>query len=154
MQICPMSSTNNMKRKKEYAKLLYTKQGVTVGKELAERVGTSAQTISKWINKEGWESLRACLVITKDEQLRRLYGQLIELNDYIEGREAGSRYASGNEADTIIKLTKAIKQLETETSIADATEVLTNFVIHIRQDDFETAKLVMDMGDAYIKSLM
>ncbi len=153
-QICPMSSTENMKRKKDYAKLLYTMQGVTVGKELAERVGVSAQTISKWINSDNWEHLRISLVITKESELRRYYAQIKELNDAIENRKEGNRYPTSNEADTISKLTKAVKELETETSVAEAVEVIKNFVMYIREQDFEKAKIVMDFGDAYIKSLM
>lgn len=149
-----MSSTENMKRKKDYAKLLYTMQGVTVGKELAERTGVSAQTISKWINSDNWEHLRISLVITKESELRRYYAQIRELNDAIEGREEGKRYPTSNEADTISKLTKAVKELETETSVAEAVEVIKNFVMHVREQDFEKAKTVMDLGDAYIKSLM
>jgi len=143
-----------MKRKKDLAKLLYTKEGVTVGKELSERTGVSAQTISKWINGEGWEHLRISLVITKESELRRYYAQIKELNDAIEGRETGRRYPSSTEADTISKLTKAVKELETQVSVAEAIEVMKNFVMHVRESDFEQAKAVMDLGDAYIKSLM
>ena len=154
VQFCPMSSTQTMKRKKDLAKLLYTKEGVTVGKELSERTGVSAQTISKWINGEGWEHLRISLVITKESELRRYYAQIKELNDAIEGRETGRRYPSSTEADTISKLTKAVKELETQVSVAEAIEVMKNFVMHVRESDFEQAKAVMDLGDAYIKSLM
>jgi transcriptional regulator with XRE-family HTH domain len=153
VQICPMSRTQTNQQKKEFAKLLYVKEGVTVQKELAERVGVSEQTISKWVNKENWQQFRASMIITKEEQLSRLYQQLTELNDYINNREPGKRFANTKEADTLSKLTSAIRQLETETSLADSIEVLKKFIIHIRQDDFVKAKEVTALADGFLKTL-
>jgi uncharacterized protein YjcR len=68
-----MSKQETIQRKKDYAKLLYTVQGVTVQKELAQRSGVSEQTISKWIRAEKWEQIRASIIITKEEELKRLY---------------------------------------------------------------------------------
>lgn len=113
-----------IQRKKEYAKLLFTTQGVTVQKELAERVGVSAVTMNKWVHEEGWESLRASVILTKENELHRFYMQVTELNDYIQLKEVGHRFANSKEADTLVKLSGAIRQLETDTSVADTIEVL------------------------------
>lgn len=149
-----MGNKESIERKKNYAKLLYTVEGVTVGKELAERVGVSAVTISKWINSEDWEHLRASVIITKESELRRLYMQITELNDTIFTRAKGERFASNKEADTLIKLTAAVKQLETDTSIAEAIEVVKKLINHIRQDDYKKAQEVTVLADAFIKSLL
>lgn len=149
-----MGKTESMQRKQDYAKLLFTVQGVTVGKELALRVGVSEVTISKWRNAEGWEQLRASVIITKEAELRRLYMQLTELNDYIFSREKGSRFASSKESDTLVKLSAAIKQLETDTSVAETMEVLKNFIIHVREDDFTKAQEITQLADVFIKSLI
>src|SRR5690606_37379620 len=141
-------------RKKEYAKLLYVAEGVTVQKELAERTGVSKQTINKWINSENWESLRASVIITKESELKRMYLQLTELNDTIMNREQGKRFANTKEADVLVKLSSAIKQLETDTSVADTIEVLKNFINHVRADDYGTAKSITALADVYIKSLV
>lgn len=149
-----MGKTESMQRKQDYAKLLFTVQGVTVGKELAQRVGVSEVTISKWRNAEGWEQLRASVIITKEAELRRLYMQLTELNDYIFSRDKGSRFASSKESDTLVKLSAAIKQLETDTSVAETMEVLKNFIIHVREDDFTKAQEITQLADVFIKSLI
>ena len=146
-----MGNKESIERKKNYAKLLYTVEGVTVGKELAERVGVSTVTISKWINSEDWEHLRASVIITKESELRRLY---MQLNDTIFTRPKGERFASNKEADTLIKLTAAVKQLETDTSIAEAIEVVKKLINHIRQDDYKKAQEVTVFADAFIKSLL
>lgn len=154
VQICCMARQETIQRKKDYAKLLYTVEGVTVQKELAQRAGISEQTISKWINKEKWEQIRASVIITKESELKRLYFQITELNDAIEGRDKGQRFASSKEADVLVKLTAAVRQLETDTSIADSIEVLKNFINQVRQDDYEMAKKITVLADGFIKSLV
>ena len=143
-----------MQRKYDHAKLLYTVEGVTVQKELAERVGTTPQTINKWIKDEAWENLRASVIITKDAELHRFYMQITELNDSIMNRPKGQRFANSKEADALVKLTGAVRQLETDTSVADTIEVLKNFINHIRQDDYEKAKEVTNLADVFIKSII
>ena len=154
MQFWGMARTEAMQRKFNHAKLLYTVEGVTVQKELAERVGTTPQTITKWIKEEAWENLRASVIITKDAELHRFYMQITELNDFIMNKPKGERFANSKEADALVKLTGAVRQLETDTSVADTIEVLKNFINHIRQDDYEKAKEVTNLADIYIKSII
>lgn len=154
MQFWGMARTESMQRKYDHAKLLYTVEGVTVQKELAERVGTTPQTINKWIKDEAWENLRASVIITKDAELHRFYMQITELNDSIMNRPKGQRFANSKEADALVKLTGAVRQLETDTSVADTIEVLKNFINHIRQDDYEKAKEVTNLADIFIKSII
>lgn len=142
--------------KKEYAKLLYTQMGITVQKELAIRVKVSAQTINKWVNEEEWEILRASMIMTKEAELRRLYRRLTYLNDTIENREKekDGKPITASEADAISKLSKAIADMEQETSIRDAMNVLKNFINFVKHDDYEKAKSITQAADPFIKSLM
>lgn len=149
-----MATKESIQRKKDYAKLLYTVNGVTVQKELAERVGVSKVTINKWVNEENWEALRASVIITKENELKRLYMQITELNDAIMQRPSGERFASSKEADILVKLTAAVRELETDTSVADTIEVLSNFVNYIREDDYHKAKDVTVLADLFIKSIL
>lgn len=149
-----MARTEAMQRKYDYAKLLYTVEGVTVQKELAERVGVSLQSINKWVKDEAWESYRASVILTKDSELSRLYAQVTELNDFILQKPKGQRFANSKEADTLGKLAAAIRQLETDTSVTDTIEVLKNFINHIREDDYEKAKEITNLADIFIKSIL
>jgi len=153
VQFCCMAK-QTIQQKKDYAKLLYTVEGVTVQKELAERVGVSKQSINRWVNEENWESLRASVIITKEQELKRLYMQLVELNDAIMEREKGFRFANSKEADVLVKLTAAVKQLETDTSVADTIEVLKNFINHVRQEDYVKAKEITALADIFIKTIV
>jgi transcriptional regulator with XRE-family HTH domain len=143
-----------IQQKKEHAKLLYTVEGVTVQKELAERTGVSKTTINKWVNEENWEALRASVIITKENELKRMYMQITELNDAIMSREKGERFSTSKEADVLVKLTAAVRQLESDTSVADTIEVMKNFINFVRQDNYETAKNITNLADVFIKSLL
>lgn len=129
-------STLTNSEKKEYAKLLFTRESLTQ-KEIAQRVGTSENTISNWVNAGKWETLRRSLMVTKDEQLSQLYRQLELLNIDIENAKG---YPDSAQADVISKLTKAISQLETETNIGQIMEVCKELISYIQQDDLELAK--------------
>lgn len=152
-----MTKAIDYTQKKDYAKLLYTIEGVTVQKELAERVGVSPQTINKWVNEDDklWDRLRQSIIITKESELRRLYMQIQELNDAIEDRPKGQRYSNSKEADVLVKLTAAVRQLETDTSIADVMEVLKKFLSFTRSlKDAEYLKELTALADNFIKSLI
>lgn len=147
---------SSIEQKRDYAKLLYVVQGVTNQKELSARVGVSVQSINKWINADNelWRRLRESFLVTKESELRRLYMQITELNDLIMGRASGSRFANSKEADILVKLTAAVKQLETDTSIADIMEAHKSLINFVRQTDFEMAKSITALCDQHLKSLI
>lgn len=147
-----MGRTENMQRKYDHARLLYTVEGVTVQKELAERVGVSLQTINKWVNGDGWETRRANVIMTKEMELHRTYAQITELNDHIMSKPQGKRFADSKEANTLIQLTATIKNLETDTAVAEIIQVLKEFIQFVREDDYEMAKEITNLADVFIKS--
>jgi DNA-binding XRE family transcriptional regulator len=140
--------------RKTLAKQLYTKDGVTTQKELAERVGISEKTIGKWVADEKWETERSSLLLTRDYELRRVYKQFTALNDSIEKRPDGSRFPSVKEADILVKLSAAINRLETELSLSQAIEVCTQLVNFVRPENLAEAKIVMKWADFMLKTLV
>lgn len=137
-------------QKKEYAKMLFLKSDLTQ-KLIAARVDVTEKTLGKWIREEEWEMLKSSLIITKEEELRRLYQQLNELNNDIATRKEGERYASSREADIISKLASAIKQLERDTSIADVVDVFIDFSNWLKEADFEKAQEFVSLQDDFVK---
>jgi len=138
-------------QKKEWAKLIYTKEGLN-GKETARKVGVSAKTMSEWVNKGKWDDLKASLIISKDQQLRRLYAQINELNNAIEDRELGKRFADNHESDTLVKLTSAIKKLEDESGLSGIIEAFSGFMHWLRLIDLPKAQEFLKYQDDYIKT--
>lgn len=139
-------------QKKEWAQLLFTREALTQ-KEVATRVGISEKTMSKWVNENDkqWERLRQSIIVTKEEQLRRIYEQLDELNYMISQRDKGARYANAKEADTMVKLTSAARNLETEASLSDIIEVSKRLLNWLRGFDLEKAKQMSGIIDSFIK---
>lgn len=137
-------------QKKELAKLLFVNEHLTQ-KEVAIRVGVSEKSLSKWVNEGQWRKLRQSLIVTKEEQLRRIYEQLDELNTAIASREPGKRYANTKDADTLAKLTSAAKNLESEASIGDIISVAKRFIEWLRPVDIDKAKEVSALFDSFIK---
>ena len=142
-----------LKQKKDYAKRLYLSgEGITQ-KEVAARAVVSPKTMSKWVNAEKWDDLRISLLTSKEEQLSSLYRQLDALKTDIEGRE--KKWPTTAEGDLISKLTASIRNLETETSIAEKMETGKEFLRFVRRvSDFDLSTNVASMFDSYIKSCM
>ena len=133
-------------QKKAWAKTLYTRETLTQA-EIAERVGVSRVTVNNWIGKGNWEQLKASITITREEQLKNLYRQLAELNNAIMGR-----FPNAAEADTISKLSNAIKKLETEVGLADIISVFSDLLKWVRTYDSTQAKEITPLLDAFVKS--
>lgn len=137
-------------QKKEWAKTLYLRENLTQ-QEIAERVGVSRVTISNWMRAGKWEEQKAGLTLTRQEQVANLYRQVAEINRGIAKRPEGERFPNAKEADTLSKLSAAIKNMEREAGIADIISVLSGFIEWMRSADLEKAKELTRLADAYIK---
>ncbi len=124
--------------------------GITL-KALSEKVGVSEITIGKWAKLGKWEDKRVSLLTTKSHQLAFLYNQLQNINKTIAERDENN-FASTKEANTIIQLTAAIKNLETETSLGDIIQVAKDLVDFVRENDLELAKTIAITFDQYINT--
>lgn len=144
-----MATDLSIRQKKEWAELLFTSTDSTQ-KEIALKVGISEKSMSKWVNEDHWEKKRKNLLTTKPEQLRFLYDQLDALNKHIREKET-QKFANSKEADSILKITAAIKNLETETSVGEIIEVATQFIRFVQTDDLEAAKKITLLFDSFIK---
>lgn len=135
------------KEKKDYAWLLF-KEGTLTQKAIAEKIGTSEKTIGQWKDAEGWETKRRSLYNTKEDMLVDMY--LIFENkkkSITEKKEA----ANSADADALLKLSQAIKNLETETSVGQIFEVCKCLIQHVQKLDNDKAKEIIDYVDSFMK---
>lgn len=139
--------------KKDIAKSLFLNGNFTQ-EEIAEKVSTTRQTVSRWIKDGGWEQLKASMTITPDQILAGLNRQIIEINNNINSREEGKRFASVPEADTLAKLASAIKKIEQDVGIADIVNVGIRFTNWLRPVDLDKAKMFNELWDTFIKDQM
>lgn len=139
------------KQTRDLARELFLKANLT-GKEIAERLSVNEKTISRWRTDENWDSLMTTYTMTKANQMDLLVQQLRVINENIMSRESNDRFATSKEADIIIKLTQAIKNLETELSASDVVDVCIRFTSWIKDQDPEKAKEITLLFDKFIKS--
>lgn len=147
------SQAVTMQKKKDHARLIFLTEPSVTQKEIAKRVGTSEVTLSKWVNTEGWEKVRFDSDFQKRENLKKLLIQLKDHNDSIMNREEGLRSPTSKEMDVTIKLTGAIKNLESERTIPQVVDVMKDYFDWLRSRDLEEAKRQLSTVDSYIKHL-
>ena len=104
-----MGTKKDNENKRELAKMLYV--GGSEVAEIAERVGVSRQSVSAWINKNGWKELRAARSITRPE-------------DVNTGDDPKS--VSGL-ADKLVKLSSVIERLDKKANIVQTVDVFMAF---------------------------
>ena len=138
-------------RKKELAQFFYCNSQLSQ-KEIAEKVGTSEVSMSKWVREGKWDTLKASITITRQEQLNRVYQQISAINNKITEEQKG--IPTGADADVLAKLAAVVERLEKETSITDVVSVSMKFLDWLRKIDTEKAKELSGLFDAFIKDLL
>ena len=71
----------NLNTEQEHARILYF-NGETQN-VIAERVGVSAVTISRWVNELGWNEQRAAITVTRPELINKLLNTINKLIDQV-----------------------------------------------------------------------
>lgn len=135
--------------KRRYAETLYLR-GDLDQKEIAQIVQVSEKTMSNWVNDEkmGWKAKRKSYRVTKEAQIARLYNIIDKITQKIDGDEG---LGDTKEADKLIKYTAALKNLETESSLAEIMEVAMLFTKFLQPIDPALALQVSNHFDLFIK---
>ena len=85
-----MASTLTKGQKKSIAKELYLHGDYTF-EEIADKVGSTRQTVSRWSHEEGWAEIKASMTVGKEKTLKHLYAHVQTINDAILSREKSAR---------------------------------------------------------------
>ena len=118
-----MGTKKDNENKRELAKMLYV--GGSEVAEIAERVGVSRQSVSAWINKNGWKELRAARSITRPELVNKL---LVTINNLIEDVNTSDDPTSvSGLADKLVKLSSVIERLDKKANIVQTVDVFMAF---------------------------
>ena len=146
-------ATLTNEQKKELAKELYLQGNFTFA-EIAEKVGSARQTISKWAAQGKWDELKTYMTVGKEKVLKGFYQQLANIQESIMSREADKRIASSTEADRQIKLASAIRKLEDECGITGLIDAGIRFCNYMRTVDIDEAKKVAKYWDIFLTNEM
>lgn len=146
-----------LEEKREFAKLLYM-QGEQQ-KNIADKTGISAVTISRWVKDNGWQEKRAATTITRPELVNKL---LLTIDRLIEQvNESADPDAINSLGDKLAKLSTTIERLDKKASVVDVVEVFMAFSKWLQYrmsfDDDVTPELVRSINkyhDLYINELL
>lgn len=115
-----MATKKELEQKKELARLYYM-QG-EVQKSIAAKVGVSETTISRWVDRDGWEARRAGVNVTRPEIVNKNLVLISKLLDKLNSEEV-SLADVGKIVDQISKLAAAIERIDKKANVIDAIEV-------------------------------
>lgn len=137
-------------QKKMLAREIYLLGNYTYD-EIAQKVGAQRQTISRWAKAGNWDNLKAGMTVTREAILSRMYQQLNNMNSAILEREPSKRHPDTKEADVMVKLAAAIKNMETDVGISDIISVGMRFGEFLRRIDLDKAKEYVKLWDVFLK---
>ncbi len=158
-----MGLTND--QKKSLAKELYI-LGTYTYAEIAEKVGSTRQTVSKWATSDKWDELKTYMTAGKSSIIKGLYAQMdminqavIERGKFIDLDEKDPKKAiqlgpTAQESDKIVKLANAIRKMENDSGISSLIDAGIRFGEFLRRTDLEKAREFMKLWDVFLNDQM
>ena len=113
----------DMEKARHLARVLY--MNGEQGKEIADKVGVSQVTISRWIRDNRWKELRAARSVTRPELVNKLLAQIDTLLDNAALEDKPDAIAGV--ADRLSKLAAIVEKLDKKANVVDSVEVFMAF---------------------------
>ena len=93
--------------------------------EIADKIGVSRVTVSKWCSAEGWKEARAAKSITRPELVNKLLLTIDKLIEQVNASDDANLIAGLG--DKLAKLSSVIEKLDKKANVVDAIEVFMAF---------------------------
>ena len=138
-----------LEKNKERARYLFTREKLQA-KEIADKTGIKEQDIVAWIVDEKWDTIRKRLQTAKHEQLSTLY-------DVLDNLTGGGKTSSGDniktnlDGNSILRITTAINNLETEPGLGDIIDALDEFISRVIKENFIEAQIISKWVKIFVK---
>lgn len=133
---------------RELARILYT-EGYKTVTEIAETMKVTAQEVAEWVTAGGWTEVRRSMAGSKQEQLKRLYEMVEQINNrMVTGDEQSSK-----DIDLLMKYVGMIGKLESEDNLYRTIEMAEDFLKWLYKKDRKQAQHYVTIYDNYIKEL-
>lgn len=136
--------------KKALAALLYINQELS-GKEVAEIIDVSENTVSKWNKEEHWDRQRSAMRTTPEKLVLRYYKQSDKIIDVAEEEQ---RALTTAEVDALAKLAASISKIDKTVSENIVMSVLRNYNNWLLLIDPDTAKANAKHQINYVQTLL
>lgn len=117
------ATKQEMEQKRELARMYYM-NGETQ-KAIAEKVGVSQQTISAWVERNGWAIRRAGVNVTRPELINKSLAALNKILDQVY--ESDDIELLNALPDKLAKFASAIEKLDKKANIVSTIDVFMAF---------------------------
>lgn len=118
-----MATKKELEQKKDIARL-YFMQGEQQN-TIADRVGVSRNTVSRWAEQGGWEEKRAAMSITRPELVTKTLSLISRLIDKLNADTELDLVDVGRIVDQLCKLSATIERIDKKASVVDNIETFT-----------------------------
>lgn len=118
-----MATKKELEQKKELARMYYM-NGDTQ-KVIAQKVEVSEQTMSVWVEKEGWAARRAGINVTRPELVNKSLAALNKILDQVY--ESDNIEMISTLPDKLAKFASAIEKLDKKANIVSTIDVFMAF---------------------------
>jgi hypothetical protein len=99
--------------------------------EIAEQVGVSEKTISRWSVKGGWTALKKASVQAPAVIVQQMYDEIEEINTAIRSRPEGQRQPTAVEAELRRKIITSIRAVKRQVSTPELYQALRAFTKYV-----------------------
>lgn len=117
------ATKKELEQKKELARMYYMNGDIQ--KVIAEKVSVSEQTISSWVDKEGWAARRAGINVTRPELINKSLAALNKILDQVY--ESDDIEMISALPDKLSKFASAIEKLDKKANIVSTIDVFMAF---------------------------
>lgn len=92
--------------------------------DIADRVGVSRVTVSRWAGEGRWRELRAARNVTRPELVNKL---LLQIDTMLDNATLDNPEAAKGLGDRLSKLAAIVEKLDKQVSVVDCIEVFMQF---------------------------
>ena len=117
------ATKKELEQKKELARMYYMNGDIQ--KVIAEKVSVSEQTISSWVDKEGWAARRAGVNVTRPELINKSLAALNKILDQVYQSDDIEMISAL--PDKLSKFASAIEKLDKKANIVSTIDVFMAF---------------------------
>ena len=121
-------------------------------RDIADKLSVQEKTVGKWKTNGLWEEERNALELTVNKELPRILKQFKELNDNIEAREEGLRFATKEEVGILKEYRILLRSLD-EMPLSIVVNVIISLLNFVKSADLNKAKELSEWSDAFIKHI-
>lgn len=118
-------------------------------KEVAEKVGVSEQTVSKWVNQGNWRVLRTAKNVSRQSLLQKAYANLEKMNDLIDEHQ-GVPPKQLTDAKSVF--VREVQALDKQDSLSHAVSIMEGFMAFMFRRDPKLAKEISQYQLEFIET--